>query len=583
MAEERAQRRLAAVLAADVVGYSRLMEQDESDTLTTLKARRKEVLAPLVTQHQGRIFKFTGDGVLVEFSSAVNAVQCAINLQHGMAAANANIAEARHMVLRIGVNLGDVMVEGDDLYGDGVNIAARLESIAESGEIVISGTVFDYVRNKVKTTFEDLGMQTLKNIAEPVRVYRLRLDENFSRKLPPLPEKPSLAVLPFDNLSGDPEYFADGVVEDIITALAHFSHLFVIARNSSFTYKGRMVNVKQIGRELGVRYVVEGSVRKAGDRLRITAQLIDASTAAHLWAGRFDGTLAEVFELQDQVATSIVGAITPRVEIAEIERANRKPTENLDAYDYYLRGLAVLNGMLTREATVEALGLLSNAILRDPEFAPAYARAAQCYAYRKFNGWMVDRPQEIAEAIRLARKAIKLGKQDAVALSYSGFVLSYFGELDEGAACVDRALILNPNSAAAWGFSSWMKNAFGEPDAAIKHAALAMRLSPLDPRFFAWQFYTALAHFFAGRYDDAISWAERSLRDQPNNASVMRLAAASHALAGRLAEARQMIARLYLFDPTLRLSNLADVMPPFRRPEDRAKYVEGLRTAGLPE
>jgi TolB-like protein/Tfp pilus assembly protein PilF len=581
--EERTQRRLAAVLAADVVGYSRLMEQDESDTLARLKAWRKEVLEPLVAQHQGRIFKLTGDGVLVEFGSAVNAVQCAINLQHGMAAANANIAEARHMVLRIGVNLGDVMVEGDDLYGDGVNIAARLESIAESGEIIISGTVFDYVRNKVKTTFEDLGMQTLKNIAEPVRVYRLRLDENFSRKLPPLPEKPSLAVLPFDNLSGDPEYFADGVVEDIITALAHFSHLFVIARNSSFTYKNRMVNVKQIGRELGVRYVVEGSVRKAGDRLRITAQLIDASTAAHLWAGRFDGTLAEVFELQDQVATSIVGAITPRVEIAEIERANRKPTENLDAYDYYLRGLAVLNGMLTREATVEALELLSNAILRDPEFAPAYARAAQCYAYRKFNGWMVDRPQEIAEAIRLARKAIKLGKQDAVALSYSGFVLSYFGELDEGAACVDRALILNPNSAAAWGFSSWMKNAFGEPDAAIKHAALAMRLSPLDPRFFAWQFYTAFAHFLAGRYVDAVSWVERSLSDQPNNASGMRIAAASYALARRLAEARQMIARLCLFDPTLRLSNLADVMPPFRRPEDRAKYVEGLREAGLPE
>ena len=335
----------------------------------------------------------------------------------------------------------------------------------------------------------------------------------MARPALPLPDKPSIAVLPFQNMSGDPEqeYFADGMVEDIITALSRFRNLFVIARNSSFTYKGRAVDVKQVGRELGVRYVLEGSVRKAGDRLRITGQLIDASTGATLWADRFDGALAEIFDLQDQVTASVVGAIAPRVEEAEIERAKRKPTESLDAYDYYLRALAVVHRM-TREANDEALRLFYKAIERDPEFALAYARAAHCYVFRKANGWMVDRAQEIAEAARLARRAVELGRDDAVALSYGGHTLGYVvGDLDDGAAFVDRALVLNSNLAAAWGLSGWMKICFGEPDTAIKHAALAMRLSPLDPRLFVWQFYTALAHLCAGRYDDAALWAERSV------------------------------------------------------------------------
>ncbi|TIO10436.1 BTAD domain-containing putative transcriptional regulator [Mesorhizobium sp.] len=400
-------------------------------------------------------------------------------------------------------------------------------------------------------------------------------------------DQPSIAVLPFQNLSGDieQEYFADGMVEDIVTALAHFRHLFVVARNSSFAYKGRSIDIKQVGRELGVRYVVEGSVRRAGDRLRIAGQLIDTSTGAYLWADRFDGTLAEVFDLQDQVASSIVGAITPKVEEAEIERAKRKPTESLDAYDYYLRGLAVFDRTVNDQVAVdEALRLFMAGIARDPQFAAAYARAARCYATRKSNGWMVDRAEEIGEAIRLARRAVELGRDDAIALSHGGYVLGYVGgELKTSAVCIDRALILNPNLAAGWGLSSWVRACFGEPDKAVEHAAGAMRLSPLDPRLFAWQFCTGLAHFCAGRYDDAAEWAESSLRSQPNYASAMRVAAAGHALAGRLLEAQQMMARLCEFDPLLRLSNLAEVLPPFYRPDDRSRYIEGLRKAGLPD
>ncbi|MER9682723.1 adenylate cyclase [Mesorhizobium sp. M0184] len=398
-------------------------------------------------------------------------------------------------------------------------------------------------------------------------------------------DQPSIAVLPFQNLSGDveQEYFADGMVEDIVTALAHFRHLFVVARNSSFTYRGRSIDIKQVGRELGVRYVVEGSVRRAGDRLRIAGQLIDTSTGAYLWADRFDGTLAEVFNLQDQVASSIVGAITPKMEEAEIERAKRKPTESLDAYDYYLRGLAAFDRTITsRSAIDDALRLFMKAIDRDPEFAIAHARAARCYATRKSNGWMVDRAEEIAEATRLARRAVELGRDDAIALSYGGYVLGYVGgDLDDSAACIDRALALNPNLAAALGVSSWVRACLGEPGKAIEHAALAMRLSPLDPRLFAWQFNTGLAHFCAGHYDDAVAWAGKSLRHQPNYVSAMRVVAAGHALAGRLTEAQQMMARLCEFDPSLRLSNLAEVLPPFYRPDDRSRYIEGLRKAGL--
>ncbi|MGH8513385.1 MAG: tetratricopeptide repeat protein, partial [Gammaproteobacteria bacterium] len=399
-----------------------------------------------------------------------------------------------------------------------------------------------------------------------------------------LPAGPSIAALPFQNLSGDPEqdYFADGVVEDIITALSRMRWLFVIARNSSFTYKGRAVEVKQVGRELGVGYVLEGSVRKAANRVRITGQLIDATTGGHLWGDRFEGTLDDIFELQDQVTASVVGAITPQLERAEIERAKRKPTTSLNAYDCYLRGVANLH-QGSREAIGEALPLFYKAIELDPDFASAYAMAAWCYLWRKVNGWMSDRPQEIAKGARLARRAVELGKDDAVALTRSGSALSNFGgDLDSCIALLERALVLNPNLAAAWFLGGFLRVWHGEPDGAIEHFARAMRLSPLDPEMYRMQAGMAVAHLFAGRFDTASSWAEKAFRDLPSFLMVVGIIAASHALAGRTDEARRAMHHLRELDPALRISNLKDWLP-IHRPEDFATLADGLRRAGLPE
>jgi TolB-like protein len=402
---------------------------------------------------------------------------------------------------------------------------------------------------------------------------------------PALPDKPSIAALAFQNLSGDPEqeYFADGVVEDIITALSRIRWLFVIARNSSFTYKGRAVDVKQIGRELGVRYVLEGSVRKSANRVRITGQLIDATTGAHLWAERFEGTLDDIFELQDQVAASVVGAIAPQMERAEIERAKRKPTENLNAYDYYLRGTAnVLLG--TRRAIDEALSLFERARALDPDFASAYAMAAWCYFWRKVNGWMIDAPREIAEGARLARRAVEFGREDAVALTRGGHALAHLGGggLDGGIALLDRAVMLNPNLAAAWFLGGYLRVWNGEHDSAIAHFARAMRLSPLDPETYRMQAGMAMAHMLSGRFDVASSLADESSRDLPSFLMVVAVAAASHALAGRLDQGRRAMDRVRQLDPSLRISNLRDWLP-IQRAKDLAIFADGLRKAGLPE
>ena len=399
-----------------------------------------------------------------------------------------------------------------------------------------------------------------------------------------LPDKPWIAVLPFVNMSGDPEqeYFSDGITEDIITALSRFRNLFVIARNSSFTYKGRIVDTKQVGGELGVRYVLQGSVRRAGSRVRITGQLIDSSRGTHLWADRFEGGLEDIFDLQDRVTASVVGAIAPRLEQAEIDRAKHKPTDSLDAYDYFLRGMAAFHRW-TREANDEALALFFHAIALDPHFAAAYGMAARCYAQRKGGGWVTDRKDEIAEAARLARRAAELGKDDAVALYTAGYALAFVvGDLDDGAAFVDRAIELNTNLAWAWLLSGWTKIWLGEPEIAIQHVARAVRLSPHDPQIFNMHAATASAHFFAGRYFEALSWAQMAVREQPNICIPTCMAAASGALTGRLVEAEKAIAQLRHIDPALRISNLKDVFP-IRRPEDFASLAEGLRKAGLLE
>jgi len=589
MAPERVQRRLTAILAADVAGFSRLMGLDEAGTASTLHEHRAAV-DPTVANFGGRIVKTTGDGVLLEFPSIVAAVDCAIAVQKLMRERNRDVPEERRMLFRIGINLGDVLIDGDDILGDGVNIAARLEGVAEPGGICVSDDVYRQVSGKLDVSFEDIGNQQLKNIARPVHAYRARFVDvparGMSASLLPLPDKPSIAVLPFINLSSDPEqdYFADGMVDDIITALSHFKALFVIARNSSFTYKGRAVDVKQVGRELGVRYVLEGSVRKAANRVRITGQLVDTATGAHLWAERFDGGLGDVFDLQDQVTERVVGAIAPAVEKAEIERASRKPTGSLDAYALYLRGLAAFYQFGNRQANEEALRLFNSAIELDPDFAAAYGRAAFCYTIAKTNGWISVTVNEIAEVKRLAQRAIELAKDDAVVLTPSGYALVYVvRDLDIGAALIDRALVLNSNLAEAWNFGGWVKIFLGEPETAIERFARAMRLSPVDQWMLGMRGGTASAHFFLARYDEAASWAAMALQDNPDFQPGLRIAAASNAMAGRPEQAHKAVARLRQLNPALRVSTLKDVLGPYRRAEDLLRFREGLRQAGLPE
>ena len=591
MAEDRVERRLAAILAGDVANYSGLMGVDEEGTLRQLKAHRKELVDPKITEHRGRIVKTTGDGMLVEFVSVVDAVRCAVDIQRGMAERNTEVPRDRRIEFRMGINVGDIISDADDIYGDGVNVAARLEALSAPGGICVSRVVHDQVRDKLSFAFEDMGEQTVKNIARPIAVHRIVVETTQRQAAPRapekqlvLPDKPSIAVLPFQNMSGDAEqeYFTDGIVEEIITALSRMRWLFVIARNSSFTYKGRSVDVKQVGRELGVRYVLEGSVRKAGSRLRITGQLIDTATGTHLWADRFDGGIEDVFELQDRITESVIGAIAPKLEQAEIERAKRKPTESLDAYDYYLRGLASLYRW-TKEGVSDALEQLNRAIALDPDFASAYGVAAWCYFWRRVNGWMADRARETAESARLANRAAELGKDDAVALTFGGFALGYVNAAPEaGVALTDRALVLNPNMAAAWSASGILHAFLGHHDAAIERLERAMRLSPLDPLMYLRLTYAAMAHMLAGRYDEASALGEKACREQPNFLAAIRVGAVSNALAGRLDQARGYVARALELDPDLRISNLKDRFGPMR-PQDFAVYVEGLRKAGLPE
>jgi TolB-like protein/Tfp pilus assembly protein PilF len=584
MAEARVERRLAAILAADVAGYSRLMGNDEEGTLSALKSCRRELTDPKLAEHRGRIVKTTGDGVLVEFASAVDAVRCAMEIQRGMAERNVAIPEDCRVEFRIGINVGDVILDEGDIYGDGVNIAARLETLASPGGICLSENAYTQIKGKLPINVGDMGVQQLKNIAQSVRVYSVRFEDTPTRQALSLPDRPSITVLPFQNMSGDPEqeYFADGMVEDIITNLSRIKWLFVIARNSSFTYKGRAIDVKQVGRELGVRYVLEGSVRKAGTRVRITGQLVEASTGAHLWADRFDGALEDVFELQDHVTSSVVAAIAPKLEQAEIERSKRKPTNNLDAYDYYLRGVDRLHSQ-TRESTSEALRLFHKAIELDPEFASAYAMAAFCYSQRKAFGWVTSRSQDIAEAAPLARRAMELTRDDALAISRAGMVLAYVVEdFDSGELLLERARTLNPNLSAVWHASGWLKVWIGEPETAIEYLERFVRISPLDPLLHSVRSAIAFAHVFAGRFTEAVSYAEKALADNPNTHQALRATALSCAWAGRTEQAQKAISRLLEIDPTLRVSKLVNITP-LQRVQDIARYQEGMRKAGLPE
>jgi TolB-like protein/class 3 adenylate cyclase/tetratricopeptide (TPR) repeat protein len=587
---DQVNRRMAAILAADVAGYSRLMGADEEGTLARLKAYRRELVDPKVAEHHGRIVKTTGDGVLIEFGSVVDAVRCAIDLQRGMAERNAAESEASRIDIRIGINLGDVIIDNHDIYGDGVNIAARLEALAEPGGICISQTVLDHARGKFAFDVEDGGSQTLKNIAQPVHIYRVLCDgirrlatAQASASALALPDKPSIAVLPFQNLSGDPEqeYFADGIVEDIITALSRIHWLFVIARNSSFTYKGKSVDVKRVARELGVRYVLEGSVRKASNRVRITGQLVDATTGAHVWADRFDGTLEDIFDLQDRVTSSVVGALEPKLRQAEIERSKRKRTESLDAYDAFLRGVAHYH-VVTDTSYTRAFGFLKTAISIDPSYAPALALAARCKMRQCLYGWVPWSEPEIQEAVRLARAAVEADRDDPEALANSSMVIAYLGkDYDLAMSVAERAVTLNPNSSEVRGTSGGTAVLCGLVDDGIRHAKEAMKLSPLGPDTYYFCYCIALAHLLAERFGDAVSWCERAINESPNYITTYHVLAASLAHLGRLDEARAAIQKLLSLQPDSTLERAARAG--YRKPKHMAIWLDGLRKAGLPE
>jgi TolB-like protein len=583
----RVERHLTAILAADVAGYSLLMGADEEGTHRQLKAHRANLVDPKIAEHRGRIVKTTGDGLLAEFSSAVDAVRCAVDIQLGMASANLNIPNTKRIQLRIGIHVGDIITEDGDIFGDGVNVAARLEGLADPGGICVSARVHEDVEGRLDIAFKDGGEQQLKNIARPVRVFRIQIGKPEvqapAAPMLALPGKPSIVVLPFQNMSGDAEqdYFADGIAEDVIAALSRFRFLFVISRSSSFTYKGRTVDVKQVGRELGVQYVLEGSVRKAGARIRIAGQLIDAITGTHLWANRFDGTLEDMFDLQDQVTESVVGALIPTMQKAEMNRAKHRPTESPDAHLTHMRGVSSLY-LWTKASTEEALRLAYEAIKIDPDYSSAYGLAASCYAIMKSAGWESDPAKAIAEVEVLVERGAEVGRDDAWALGACGFaVANILGDLEKAKGLIDRALSINANFTLIWIQSAYLRAWLGEPDLAIAHVERGKRLSPVDPHMFTMEGATALAHFVAGRYDEAFVSAETALRQNPFFAQGTRVAVASAAHLGRAEDAKKYLARLQMLDPGLRVSNLRDRIT-FRRPDDFERMAEGLRKAGVP-
>jgi TolB-like protein len=577
------------------------MGADEEGTLERLKALRRDLVDPKFAEHRGRIVKTTGDGLLVEFASVVDAVRCAVEVQQAMPERNTGIAADCRIELRIGINLGDVIVEGDDLYGDGVNIAARIEALADPGGVFVSNTVHDHVRDRLPFVFEDLGEQQVKNIARPIRIYRVRTTlthpaadapgsplsriagEGAERQRreagegsPPLalPDKPSIAVLPFANMSGDPEqeYFADGMVEEIITALSRIRWLFVIARNSSFTYKGQAVDVKQVGRELGVRYVLEGSVRKAGGRVRITAQLIDALSVAHLWADRFDGSLEDVFELQDKVASSVAGVIEPALRAAEIRRSSERPTNDLTAYDLYLRALPDW-GSFEGDRILRALHLLEQAVERDPHYGPALGSAAHCH--HQLSQIEADAAElHRRMGVDLAQRALRAAPEDPEVLAVAAYVLGRLGDqLGIALSLVERALTLNPSFALGWYWSGLLQMFAGQPDVSLDHFQKYLRLSPLN-RYASHLAGVGGALFFLRRFDDAAATLLRALEEVPGHIMARRLLAACYAHMGKLNEAREVVDWLRTITPAL-LPNIN----PFRNPEHRELFLSGLQLA----
>jgi adenylate cyclase len=598
LTDARVERRLAAILAADVVGFSALMERDEEGTYARVGRLRREIIEPRLSDHQGRLIKTTGDGFLAEFASPIAALRCALAIQ----GSSSNAPDA--LRLRIGLNLGDVIIEeGGDVYGEGVNVAARLEALADADGILISDKIHREVEGKVEAAFEDRGEQQVKNITRPIRIYAVRSAgaastsaatsaSQFDPGKPlPLPDKPSIAVLPFQNMSGDPEqeYFADGVVEDIITALSRFKSLFVIARNSSFTYKGKAADIKQVGRELGVRYVLEGSVRKAGGKVRITGQLIEVSTGTHLWADRFGGAIEDMFDLQDKVTEQVIGALMPTMRRAEIERLKLKRTESLGAYDYFTRALSHYNQRSTTDAYRTEIDLCYKAIKADPNFANAYSLAAVLFVRRNNYRLIVDRKVEVAEGLRLARQAVDLGRDDPENLARAGLAIGNLGddtERERGLALLDQAIDMNSNLVDAWNSSGWGQIFMGSLERGRENLLQALRLSPSDPLKGMMLAGIGTANFLLGEDEQAFSWADRAFMEDPVGLFSQRIFAITTAKAGQIDKAQEAVRRLIARVPS---ETLAVARRHYERemrwkPQEKIeRIIDGLRLAGLPE
>ena len=580
------ERRLVAIFAADVEGYSRLMGADEVGTLRNLTERRA-ILDGLIAFHRGRIANTGGDSVLAEFGSAVDAVQCAVAAQSALAVVNAGLSPDRLMNFRIGIHVGDVMVKGGDLFGDGVNIAARLQTLANAGGIYVSGAAHDQVRKILPFAFTDLGAQQVKNIEEPIRAFSISAKSGsesvgYSTATVPLalPDKPSIAVLPFQNMSGDPEqeYFADGMVEDIITALSRVKWFFVIARNSSFTYKGKHVDIRQVGRELGVRYVLEGSIRKSGNRVRITGQLIEAATGNHIWADKFEGGLEDIFELQDRITETVVAAIEPSLQLAEIRRSSVKPTVNLDAYDLYLRALS-LQYLMTRESLDEALKFLNRAIALDPNYAFAKAFAAYIHGLREAHSWASA--DDISFAGQLAQEALNASGDEPTTIAFAAHALTRFRrEFDVALAAMDRAVYLNPNSAQVLRRCAWVRIFVADADRAIDEFSRSVRLSPVDPEIGYSLSGIAYAYILKGDCLKALDFARRSSREMPRWLGTWVSVAVAAANLGYKKEAEEAVQQILTLSPLYSMARRPNI---FRDLKSSKIFSDGLRLAGVPE
>jgi adenylate cyclase len=589
---ERVERRLAAVLAADVAGYSRLMGRDEERTLAQLKTLRRTLVDPGIATHRGRIVKTTGDGMLVEFASAVDAARCAVEVQREMAQQNISVSPELRIEFRIGIHVGDIIIDDNDIFGDGVNIAARLEGIAEPGGVCISDDAYRQIRGKIDVTFNDIGEQALKNITEPMHAWHIRLaGESPATRASSsaiqiqdlaLPNKPSIVVLPFDNMSAEPgqDYLADGIVEAITAALSCIRSFFVIARTSAFTYKGRATNARDVGKELGVAYLLEGSVQKAGNRLRIIVQLIETEGGAHVWSSRFDGAIEDFFDLEDRITEQVAGALQPSIRIAEIERSRRKRPQDLGSYDFTMRAMPHV-WALEKDESARALELLEKALAIDPEYPLALSLAGWCHAQRSVYNWADDIAGSQAMARSLAERAAEMSGDDPVILAVLGAVHTFVRNHGTARVLLERAVTLDPNAAWAWSRLGWIENYADQPQKAIGYFERALRLSPIDPMNFNNYVGIGSAHEVAQEYDKAAAFYRRALEERPNASWIYRNLAPVLSEAGRADEAKQAFAVLMLTYPDLTVSKFKQAMV-FSAPVlDR--MAENLRKLGLPE